>query len=101
MSDEEIKKILETVGPPVAYRAFREPQKLPYICYLEAGTNNFAADGVVYHKQRKMHIELYTAYKNQEIENRMEEALSEFFWEKTETYIDSEKCYQITYEIEV
>lgn len=46
-------------------------------------------------------VELYTAVKNRGIETKVEDALSWTAWEKSETYINSEKCYQITYEIEV
>ena len=50
MSLEEIKKLLETTGLPVAYRAFPvgNAPPLPFICYLFASTNNFNADDVVY-----------------------------------------------------
>ena len=46
-------------------------------------------------------IELYTKDKNPEAEGMVESALSSLFWEKSETYIDTEKCYQILYEVEV
>lgn len=101
MSMEELKAVLDSVGIPVAYRAFRKPQKPPYICYLEVNSKNFAADGIVYFAARQMQIELYTANRDQELEDRVEAALSSFYWGKSENYIDSEKCYQITYEIEV
>ena len=41
MSNEEIYKILESVGVPVAYNVFKAPQAPPYICYYELYSNNF------------------------------------------------------------
>lgn len=101
MTNEEIKALLEITGLPVAYRHFSEPQEMPFICYLESYSNNFSADGAVYLQVRHMQIELYTEFKNEELEDKVENTLSSFFWQKSETYIDSEQCYQIVYEIEV
>lgn len=64
-------------------------------------SNNFVADGAVYYPVLHIQIELYTQLKNPEAEDKVEKALSSLVWEKTETYIDSEACYQILYEIEV
>lgn len=103
MTLENLKDILETTGFPVTYRKWNNgaAPPLPYICYLVAYSNNFAADGVVYAKIDHIQVELYTALKDPEAEEKVEIALSSFVWEKDETYIDSEKCYQILYEIEV
>ena len=103
MKLEELKVILETSGLPVTYRAWPEGEApaLPYICYLETGSSIFAADGIVYEEFKRVQIELYTKFKDEATEDKVQQALSSFVWEKTEEYIDSEKCYQILYEIEV
>lgn len=103
MKLEELKVILETSGLPVAYRAWPEGEapELPYICYLVTGSSNFAADGQVYEKILRLQVELYTKFKDEALEDKVEQVLSSFVWEATEEYIDSEKCYQILYEIEV
>lgn len=103
MTLEEIKTMLEATGIPVAYQSFPESAAppLPFICYLFSGSNNFAADGVVYYQTKDVKIELYTKFKDQSVEDKVEKALSSVYWEKSETYIDSEQCYQIVYEIEV
>lgn len=98
---EEIKEMLKKTGLPVAYRAFRRRQEPPFLCYLTAGSNNFAADGTVYFKIMRVQVELYTKEKNLEAEERVENALSSVFWDKTETFIESEGIYQILYEFEV
>lgn len=103
MTLEEVQSLLEVTGLPVAYRAFPagEAPPLPFICYLTPGTNNFAADNAVYYVINAVRVELYTEYKDPETEGRVEDALSSFVWDKDVEYIDSERCYQITYEIEV
>lgn len=103
MTLEELENQLKTTGFPVTYRAWPEKKAppLPFICYLVAYSNNFSADSEVYHKTDHIQVELYTKLKDPEAEGKVEQALSSFFWEKTEEYIDSEKCYQILYEIEV
>ena len=100
---KEFCDILKTTGLPVAYRAFQEEEapKLPYICYLNPENNNFAADGKVFFSAKKIQVELYTKNKEIETEEKVEQALSSLFFTKTENYIDSEKCYQILYELEV
>lgn len=98
-----LKGLLEKTGMPAAYRAFPEKKAppLPYICYLVAYSANFAADGRVYESADHVQVELYTREKDTDAEGRVEDALSSFVFEKTETYIESERCYQILYEIEV
>lgn len=103
----EFARILKTTGLPVAYRSFPEgdsqnpPPNLPFICYLETGTTNFAADGVVYQKIKELAVELYTKNKDVSVEEKVEKALSSFYWNKEEDYLDDEKCYMIVYSLEV
>lgn len=104
MKMQEIKAALDKIGLPVAYRSFPENQApaLPYMCYYVSGSRNFAADGKVYEKINQVQIELYTDRKEELVEEKVEEVLDTLaVWEKTETYLDTEKCYQILYEIEV
>lgn len=103
MTLTELTDLLKSTGIPVTYYAWPENQapQLPFICYLTPGSNNFAADGLVYYPITQVNVELYTKIKSPETEAKVEEALASIFWDKSETYIDSEKCYQIVYEIEV
>ncbi len=100
---ERIRNVLEATGLPVTYNAWPESEAppLPYICYLVAYSNNFSADGAVYCPIDHIQIELYTKKKDVAEEDKVELALSSFVWQKTETYIENERCYQILYEIEV
>lgn len=105
MSLVEINELLLTVGYPVAYLAFPESAApvLPYICWYVTGSNNFAADGVVYMGINTIVVELYTEKKDTQAEGKIESVFynNGIFWEKTENYLDSENCYQIIYELEV
>lgn len=105
MTEKEVFQVVKSVGIPVAYHHFEEGQSPdpPFLVYLYPGTNNFSADGTAYQGINKLDIELYTDKKDLETEKRIEDVLKEhgFFYEKTETYLESEKMYEVLYEMEV
>ena len=101
MTDEELHALLAATGLPVAYDHFNSPAPLPHIAWLETGSHNFAADGVVYYPVRSIRVELYTMYKQPETESMVEASLSAFVWERNQEYLQDEKCYLTTYEFEV
>lgn len=101
---ENILNILAAVGLPFAYDHFAEgesPQP-PFICYLLPGSDNFAADGSVYFKRSEVRLELYTDKKDPALEQQVEDVLDEYhiFYNKTETYIPSERLYEVLYQFE-
>ena len=51
----------------------------------------------------EFHIELYTDYKDPELEERLEDILdgASIFYEKSETWIESEKLYEVLYTFEM
>jgi hypothetical protein len=75
---------------------------LPFSAFRCPNSDNFAADGTVYFPITEIDIELYTDKKDPEIEKRLEDQLiqSGIFFEKTETWIDSEKLYEVLYSFE-
>lgn len=98
---DELINILKETEIPFAYDHFAEgesPQP-PFICYLLPGSNNFAADGKVYFKANEVHIELYTDFKDLTVEQKFEAVLDEhgIFYNKSETWIESEKLYEVLY----
>lgn len=103
MELKELYEILKSTGIPVAYRAFSEDTApdMPILVYFVLYSNNFSADSVVYKKINHIQIDLYTKNKDTESEDKVENALSSFFWEKDEEYLDDERCYRVTYELEV
>lgn len=103
MTLEALASLLESTGIPVTYLSWPEgaAPPLPFICYLVAYSNNFYADGELYLTVQRVHVELYTSYKDLHAEYLVENALHDIPWQKSETYLNTEKCYQILYEIEV
>lgn len=108
MKLSDIRVELESINGfkgKVAYRAFPENEApdLPFICYLETGSNNFNADNISYIKGKIIAIELYSKNKDIASEEAIEQKLDELGlpFEKDETYISSEKCYEIIYTVEV
>nr|DAV20403.1 MAG TPA: tail component [Caudoviricetes sp.] len=74
---------------------------MPFLVYQSVYSNNFSADSIVYKKFEHIQIDLYTRFKEPQTEDKVQKALSSFFWEKTEEYDDAERLYRIIYEIEV
>lgn len=105
MELNEIYEIIQSTQIPCAYRMFPEAEAppLPFICYFEDGTSNFGADGIVYHEIDRIYIELYSKNKDKVSEFKVENALNShrLFWNKQETYIAEEKCYEVIYSLEV
>lgn len=103
MTLEELRPVLERTGYPVTYQAWREgtAPAMPYICYLVVDYYELHADACVYYSSGTVQVVLYTANKDLTAEGKVEAALADFHWQKTENYLEQEKCYQIIYEIEV
>ena len=101
---EELLQILSETQIPFAYHHFAEGEspEPPFICYLLPGSNNFSADGKVYYKINEVHIELYTDLKDLAVEQQVEDVLDEhgIFYNKSETWIESEKLYEVLYTFE-
>ena len=105
MTLSELKEILERTGLPVCYNAFPvgDAPALPFIVYIETGSNNFGADNKVFYKAKQIAVELYTATKSASTEELVESVLddADIFYTKQETYLDDEKCYEVIYTMEV
>ena len=103
MTQNELYNLLKSTGLPVAYHHFNEPPGLPYIVYLFTFSENLGADNKVYQKIDNYQIELYSEKKDlareQLIENLFDE--NDIYYDKSETYIESEEMYQVVYEIQI
>lgn len=98
MTLKELKELLETSQMPVAFNHFKTAQKLPYIVYIIADNNQFAADNVVYHSDPEIQVELYTERKDMASETTVESLISPlFFYTKEEGYLPDEQMYLVTY----
>lgn len=105
MTKAEVVGMLEEIGLPFAYDHFAEGEAVnpPFLIYLYPRANNFAADGVAYYKIDRLQLELYTDKKDIGLEDKVEAVLDRygFFYSKSETWISSEKMYEVLYETEV
>ncbi len=101
MDEAALFTLLKTIGLPVAYHHFTSPPSPPYIVYLFAYSSNFGADNKVHSQADNYQVELYTTKKDPTSETLIEDLFdaNEIYWDKTETYIDSEGLYQVLYEI--
>ena len=102
---ERLMAILNSIGIPYAYDHFAEGEspEPPFLCYLLPGSDNFSADGKVYHKISEVRLELYTDYKDLASEQKVEDVIDTagLFYNKTETWIDSEKLYEVLYSFDM
>ncbi|MBQ3503676.1 MAG: hypothetical protein IJA75_03095 [Oscillospiraceae bacterium] len=105
MTLEELAAVLQGTGLPVTYHAWPEDEDvpaLPLICYLATGKNPTFADGQVYYTYEDIRVELYVKSPDPALEAMVEAALAGFHWKQGEkSYIASERCWLIPYEIEV
>lgn len=105
MTYEEICKMIQKTGLPFAYHHFAEGESPnpPFLIFLSSGENTFSADNYMYFSFKKINIELYTDRKSPETEKILEDVLTEhhIFYNKSEIWIESEKLYEVLYEMEV
>ena len=92
MTHEEVKALVEEMGLPYAYDHFAEGESPdpPFICFLYPRAENFGADNLVYHHFNRLDIEVYTDYKDPDMEANIEEVLTahELYYEKSEVWIE-------------
>lgn len=105
MTHKEIAQMIASVGLPYAYYQFPEntPQTPPFICFFYSSTDDVFADDTNYQRIVQLNIELYTSVKDFSLEASLEGILAQngLTYYKEENHIDSEKLYQIAYEMEV
>ncbi len=105
MSYEEIAEMMQEIGLPFAYHHYAEGEspKPPFLLFLSPGENTFGADNLMYFSFKRLNIELYTNVKSPETEQRVEDVLiqREIYYTKAETWIESERLYEVLYEMEV
>ena len=102
---DKIVSIINEMNIPFAYDHFAEGESPdpPFICYMLPGSDNFSADGLVYHRLQAVHIELYTDRKDPDTETAVETVLdnNRIFYNKSEVWILTEKLYEVIYSFEM
>lgn len=94
---------LKTSGFPVAYNAFENEVKPPYITFIRPTSDNVSSDESVHGKFQNYNIELYTKKKDLEAEKKIEAILNKIDpdYDTIEVYIDTERLLQVTYSITI
>ena len=105
MTYQEVAGMVESMGLPFAYYEFPDDteQVPPFICFWYPETDDFYADNQNYVGIRRLYVELYTDEKDFTLEAAVESALTAngLTFRRSDTYIDSERMWQILYEMEV
>lgn len=103
---DKVSAIISKIGGIYyAYDHFAESEDEtpPYICYKVVSTEPFSADGEAYLSIDTVHVELYTDKKDPKTERKVEKALkgAGIIFNKNETWIESEKLYEVIYEFDM
>lgn len=106
MTQVELFNLLKTIGYPVAYDHFEAdddspPPDPPFILYLIPNSKSYGPDDSrALIRDSYYRVELYTDIKDIAAESKVESTLdaASIQYDKTETYIQSEKLYQIIYD---
>lgn len=105
MTRKAISDMVKGIGLPYAYYEFPDdtPQEPPFVCFFFPESDDFHADNQNYVGIERLIIELYTDEKDFAQESAVESVLvsNNLTYRKVETYIGSERMWQITYEMEV
>ena len=105
MTFKEINTMLAGINVPTAYHHFAENtgQQPPFICFYYDGSRDAYADNSNYQKIERLIIELYTDNKDFTLEATVESTLAsnDLTWSREETYIDTERMYEVIYEVDV
>lgn len=105
MTHKEIATMVASIGYPHAYFQFPEgtAQTCPFVVFFFVETDDLYADESNYQRIERINVELYTDEKDFGAEAAVESVLSSngLTYYKEENYIESEKMWQIAYEMEV
>ena len=105
MTHKEVASMVKSIGLPFAYYQFPEGtgQAPPFVVFFYSSTDDVFADDSNYQRIETLNIELYTKDKDFNLESQVESVISAngLTYHKEESHIDSEKMWQIAYEMEV
>lgn len=105
MTLQQVNLMVESMGLPYNYYEFPEgtAQAPPFICFFYGPSDDLYADNSNYQGIRQLNIELYTRNKDFALEKTIEDILNlnGLTFYREESFIDTEKIWQIAYEMEV
>lgn len=103
MTYSDLIRAIRETGLPCTYSSFADPPPLPYTVVQYAYDSDLIADNQNYAEVGNYQLELYHNVKHPPSEKLVQDKLKELRlpYRKTEVYIDSEKLYQVVYEIQL
>lgn len=103
MTLKEVAELVEAFDLPFAYSHFSKVPDTPYVVYYYPSENDIHADDENYVNRRQLFIELYTKGKDFDTEAAVEAVLKAagLTWYKQTDFLNDEKLFQTTYEMEV
>ncbi len=103
MTYADIVGEMRNLGFPCAYYTFSEAQPLPYVIVVETHNSDLVADNHNYKGLVNLQVELYHKVKHPPSEKLIEDRFKELRlpYGKTEAFVDSEKLFQVVYEIQL
>ena len=104
MTHKQIFDMLKTLNIPVAYDHFESNKNMqpPFVAYRETAPDTFKADSITYYRPYNFEIELITTKKDIELQNEIEELLTNNkipYDIYEEVWDDDEKIYHNFFEI--
>ena len=104
MSMKDVADMIAETKLPNAYYEFPDDteQAPPFICFFYPTSTDIFADNSNFVSKRRLVVELYTNNKDVTQEAVVEDVLKthDLTFAKGETYIASERMYQVVYEME-
>lgn len=105
MTREEIYTMVQSIDLPCAYYEFPEDTKQapPFVVWFFSADSDVMADNENYVDKEDLNVELYTITRDFDLEKTVENVLrsSGFAFSKEAAFIESERMWQISYEMEV
>lgn len=105
MTVQDVKALAESIGLSTAYYEFPSgtQQEPPFLCWFFPDSNDVIADDSNYQKVERCVFELYTPYKDFELEATVEAILqsADIAYQRDETFLDSERMHQTNYTFQV
>lgn len=105
MTHTQVASMIASVGVPYAYYQFNKKtaQEPPFICFFYPNNNDVLADNKNYQKVEHLVVELYTDNKDFDLEQTVENVLTEneLVYTREETYLDDERMFEVIFETDV
>lgn len=103
MNQVQVIQLLNTLSVPSFYDHAPVGTVLPFLTIHSEQPDNFKADNAVFCEKWNFRLDLYSAEKNLTIEKEIKDLLNEngIVWDKTESYLSDENCWEVEFEFQV